>query len=114
MTLTRCIDALSFSDSFGGLAPAAIFVSRPDLTSVTKFLDAQDPSDLKIPMPVLIEQGTNDTMVLPVYTDALARELHANGVKLTYKKYPGVDHTGVQIRPKPATDAYTYVNDHLR
>jgi len=113
-TLTRCIDALSFSDSFGGLAPAAIFVAHPDLTSVIKFLDAQDPSHLKIPMPVLIEQGTNDTTVLPIYTDALARELHANGVKLTYKKYPGLDHTGVQIRPKPATDAYTYVQDHLR
>jgi dienelactone hydrolase len=113
-TLTRCIDALSSSDSFGGLAPAAIFVAQPDLTPVIKFLDAQDPSHLNIPTPVLIEQGTNDTTVFPVYTDALARELRANGVKLTYKKYPGADHTGVQIRPKPATNAYTYVKDHLR
>jgi pimeloyl-ACP methyl ester carboxylesterase len=112
-TLTDCIPRLAQSDLFGGLSPAAIFVAHPDLTAVARALDAQDPSHLKIHTPVLIEQGTRDTSVLPVFTDALARELRANGVRLAYKKYPGLDHFGVQLRPKPTGDAYAYVKDRL-
>jgi alpha-beta hydrolase superfamily lysophospholipase len=101
------------ADSFGGLSPAGIFVAQPDLTALTKALDAEDPSHLRIATPVLIEQGTTDTTVLPRFTDALARELRAAGVKLAYKKYPGLDHAGVQLRQKPTGDAYTYVKDRL-
>jgi hypothetical protein len=85
-TLTECIPALQARDSFGGLSPAAIFVPHPDLTALARFLDTQDPSHLKIGTPVLIEQGTRDPIVLPVYTDALARELRASGAKVTYKR----------------------------
>jgi predicted esterase len=90
-----------------------MFVAHPDLTAVVRALDAQDPSHLKIHTPVLIQQGTRDTTVLPVLTDALARELRANGVKLTYNKYPGLDHISVQLRRKPTGDAYAYVKDRL-
>jgi pimeloyl-ACP methyl ester carboxylesterase len=111
--LADCISRLARSDSFGGLSPAAMFVAHPDLTALIRDLDAEDPSHLKIPTPVLIEQGTRDTTVLPVFTDALARELRAAGVKLAYKKYPGLDHAGVQLRRKPTGDAYAYVTDRL-
>ena len=80
---------------------------------MARFLDTQDPSHLKTPTPVLIEQGTGDTIVLPVFTDALARELRAAGAKVTYKRYPGLGHAGVQLRHEPTTDAYTYVKDRL-
>jgi pimeloyl-ACP methyl ester carboxylesterase len=112
-TLTDCLPALEAPDSVGGLSPAAIFVAHPELTAVVRALDAQEPSHLKGHTPVLIEQGTRDTAVLPVFTDALARELRANGVRLAYKKYPGLDHFGVQLRPKPTGDAYAYVKDRL-
>ncbi len=112
-TLTECIPALQARDSFGGLSPAAIFIAHPDLTAMARFLDTQDPSHLKIPTPVLIEQGSRDTIVLPVFTDALARELRAAGAKVTYKRYPGLGHAGVQLRHEPTTDAYTYVKDRL-
>jgi pimeloyl-ACP methyl ester carboxylesterase len=112
-TLIDCIDRLAQSDSFGGLSPAEIFVAQPDLTAIIKALDAQDPSHLRIHTPVLIQQGTRDTTVLPMVTDALARELRTNGVHLTYKKYPRLDHLGVQLRRKPAGDAYAYVKDRL-
>jgi dienelactone hydrolase len=111
--LTDCLPELSKADSFGGLSPAELGVANADLTALRKALDHQDASHLKITTPVRIEQGTKDTTVLQVFTDMLARELRANGVSLTYKTYPGLDHTGVQIRPQPAGDAYTYVRDRL-
>jgi len=112
-TLDRCLPELSGADSFGALAPAEIFVSKPDFTAAAKALDAQDPSHLKIAGPVQIEQGSADTTVLPLFTDQLDKELIANGVKLTYKKYPGVDHGGVVVRPKPQGDAYKWVKERL-
>jgi dienelactone hydrolase len=112
-TLTDCITALQAPDSFGGLSPAAIFVAHPDLTGLARFLDTQDPSHLKIRTPLLIEQGTRDPIVLPVYTDLLARELRAAGASLTYKRYPGLGHAGVQLRHAPTTFAYRYVRNRL-
>jgi acetyl esterase/lipase len=112
-TLTDCIPALQASASFGGLSPAGIFIAHPDLMALARFLDTQDPSHLKIATPVLIEQGTSDGIVLPVYTDALARELRAGGAKVTYKKYPGVGHEGVQLQREPTNDAYRFVKARL-
>jgi alpha-beta hydrolase superfamily lysophospholipase len=112
-TLDACLPELSAPDAFGGLAPADIFVAKPDFTAAAKALDAQDPSHLKISTPVLIEQGTADTTVLPLFTDQLDKELRANGVKLTYKKYAGVDHGGVVVRPTPQADAAKWVEQKL-
>jgi dienelactone hydrolase len=112
-TLTDCITALQAPDSFGGLSPAGIFVANPDLAALARFLDSQDPSHLKIRTPVLIEQGGRDTIVLPVFTDALARELRAAGAKVTYTKYPALGHAGVQLRGEPTTAAYRYVRSRL-
>jgi pimeloyl-ACP methyl ester carboxylesterase len=112
-TLDACLPELSAPDAFGGLAPADIFVAKPDFTAAAKALDAQDPSHLKISTPVLIEQGTADTTVLPLFTDQLDKELRANGVKLTYKKYAGVDHGGVVVRPAPQADAAKWVEQKL-
>lgn len=112
-TLTECQSELAASDSFGGMAPAAILAPQADLTGLARALDAQDSSHLKIRMPVLIQQGTSDTTVLPFFTDALARELRSNGVALTYKKYPGLGHLPVQLRRKPTGDAYAYIKARL-
>jgi pimeloyl-ACP methyl ester carboxylesterase len=95
-TLTQCLPALSAKDSYGGLAPKAIFRDDTEFGPVAKLLDAQDPSHLRIRTPVLIEQGAADTTVFPVFTDQLVTELKQNGAKsLTYNKLPGVDHGGV-------------------
>jgi pimeloyl-ACP methyl ester carboxylesterase len=95
-TLTQCLPELSTPTSFGGLAPKELFQPGTDFTPIAKLLDAQDPSHLKITTPLLIEQGTADTTVLPLFTDQLPKELKANGGKdLTYTRVPGVDHGGI-------------------
>ena len=65
-----------------------------DLAPTIAALNENDPETLKIRSPVQVEQGTADTTVLPLFTNQLAPKLKANGVKLTYKTYPGVDHAG--------------------
>lgn len=95
-TETECLPELSAPTSFGGLPPKALFKDGADLAPLAKLLDVQDPSHLKITTPLLIDQGTTDTTVLPIFTDQLTGELTKNGAKrLTYKQYPGVDHAGI-------------------
>jgi dipeptidyl aminopeptidase/acylaminoacyl peptidase len=72
-------------------------------------LNANDPETLKLPGPVLIEQGTGDTTVFPNFTDQLAGELKGNGVKLTYKTYARVDHGTVVTKTAPADHATAWL-----
>jgi acetyl esterase/lipase len=112
-TETQCLPELSAPASFGGLSPKAIFKDGADLAPLAKLLDVQDPSHLKITTPLLIDQGSADTTVLPPFTDQLATELRTNGAKsLTYKKYPGVDHAGIVTAA--AKDATTWIAKRLK
>jgi dienelactone hydrolase len=113
-TLTVCLPELSAASSFGALAPAGIFRAQPDFSAAAAALDREDPSHLRIATPVLIEQGANDTTVFPVFTDQLAKELQANGGKITYKKYAGLTHGGVVVSAAPEQDATTWLAGRLR
>jgi pimeloyl-ACP methyl ester carboxylesterase len=112
-TLTQCLPELSAPASFGGLSPKAIFTDGADFGPLAKLLDAQDPSHLKITTPLLIDQGSADSTVIPIFTDQLATELTKNGNKgLTYKKYPGVDHGGIVTAA--AKDATAWIAQRLK
>jgi pimeloyl-ACP methyl ester carboxylesterase len=112
-TLTQCLPELATPDSLGGLSPKAIFKDGADFGPLAKLLDAQDPSHLKITTPLLIDQGSADSTVIPIFTDQLATELTKNGNKgLTYKKYPGVDHAGIVVAA--AKDATAWIAKRLR
>ncbi len=112
-TETQCLPELSAPTSFGGLAPKAIFKDGADLAPLAKLLDVQDPSHLKIKTPLLIDQGTADGTVIPVFTDQLTKELTTNGAKaLTYKKYPGIDHAGIVTAA--AKDATAWIAKRLK
>jgi pimeloyl-ACP methyl ester carboxylesterase len=112
-TLTQCLPELSTPDSFGGLPPKAIFQDGADFGPLAKLLDAQDPSHLKITTPLLIDQGSADSTVIPIFTDQLATELTKNGNKgLTYKKYPVVDHAGIVAAA--AKDATAWIAKRLK
>jgi fermentation-respiration switch protein FrsA (DUF1100 family) len=94
-TRTRCLPALGRPDSFGGLAPADIFKPDADLAPLIARLNANDPEELRIKTPVLVEQGTADTTVFPSFTQQLADEYDRDGVPLTYRTYTDVNHTGI-------------------
>jgi len=91
----KCLDEMYATDSWGGVAPADILRPDVDRAPLLAAADKNDPENLTIKTPVLIEQGNADTTVLPLFTDPLARELIAKGAKVTYKKFSGVNHEGI-------------------
>jgi hypothetical protein len=77
-----------------------------------RLLDLQDPTNLKIRTRVLIEQGTSDTTVIPLFTDDLAKQLRGRGTPLTYNKVAGADH-GAIVGGAGATDGTQYIEKVL-
>lgn len=92
---TQCLGALGATATSRNLTPASLFQQGADFSTLRNLLDKQDPTNLKIKTPVVIEQGTADTTVIPIFTDDLAKQLKARGTKLTYNKVNGVDHAGI-------------------
>jgi pimeloyl-ACP methyl ester carboxylesterase len=112
-TLNDCLAKLDASTSWGGLAPSAIFRSDADLTPLLTFLNTNvDPEDLSISTPVRVEQGTADTTVLPPLTDLLVQSYQQHNVPVTYKTWPGIDHSGV-VSGAPAADATRWIRGRL-
>jgi pimeloyl-ACP methyl ester carboxylesterase len=106
----KCLGDLGKPDSFGGVAPANLFRPDADVKPILAALGADDdPEERKIPGPVLIEQGKADTTVFPNVTDDLDEELRANGVKVAYKTYDGVDHGGAVTAKAPSRDATKWI-----
>jgi pimeloyl-ACP methyl ester carboxylesterase len=86
-----CLPALA-AGPFNGVAPADLFRPDADLTPLVARLRANDPERLTFHVPLRIEQGTADTVVLPPLTGALAAEYVRRGLPVTSVDYPGVDH----------------------
>jgi pimeloyl-ACP methyl ester carboxylesterase len=74
------------------------FVASPDISVFREFAKLNEPGRLRITAPTLIVQGTADVTVLPTATDALARQLCANGNVVSYKPIPGADHNGAMTQ----------------
>jgi pimeloyl-ACP methyl ester carboxylesterase len=109
---TQCLPQLGATATQRALTPATLFKPDADFATLRPFLDAQDPTHLRIPGRVRIEQGTADTTVIPVFTDDLAKQLAARGTTLTYNKVDGIDHAGI-TSGAGATDATNYIKKLL-
>lgn len=70
----RCVGQLRAADSWGGLDPGTVFTDDPDVDALTGVLDANDPSSLALTTPLLVQQGSGDTVVLPLATDAMVAQ----------------------------------------
>ena len=101
-----CLDKLSAPDSWGGLPLKEIFRDGYDTTPLVNTLSANDPEDLTVRVPLLIAQGSSDSTVFPSYTDQTVSDLEGRGAKITYDKYPGVDHTGVVEASRVDAEAF--------
>ena len=91
-TLSKCLGALSEPNSFGGLPLNQLVKATADISGALKALEKNDPGRLKIGAPVLLEQGSADTTVLPPFTAALAKSLAGVGDTVTEHTYPGATH----------------------
>jgi pimeloyl-ACP methyl ester carboxylesterase len=108
-----CLGDLSQANEFGGLAPSELFAPGVDTKPIVAALNKNDPEELKLAGPVQIEQGKADATVIPIFTDQLVTSLKGRGVKVTYKTYAGLDHSGVVLKATPAKDATKFVAKEL-
>jgi pimeloyl-ACP methyl ester carboxylesterase len=111
---TKCVDQLSANNSWGQLPPADIISPTYNRAPFYAVLTANEPSNLHLTVPTLIQQGTADTTVFPFLTDQLVASLKANGAKIDYKKYQGADHSGVVQLPAPVEDSTAWLKKDLK
>jgi pimeloyl-ACP methyl ester carboxylesterase len=111
-TLTTCLkNGLDKPSSLGGLPLDRLVSPTANLAPAIKAIAANDPDNLKIRGPVLLEQGLADTTVLPPFDQQLSQELAKNGATVTYRTWPGASHGGVLI--SAANDATAFLTKHL-
>jgi pimeloyl-ACP methyl ester carboxylesterase len=111
-TKTRCYDALSKPDSFGGLPLNQFLDKNRDLTPLLNLLGENDPEHLRMRTPLRIEQGTADGTVFESFTKLLVDEYKTNNVPVVYKTYDGVTHGG--IVNAAAGDAGAWISKRLK
>ena len=93
---TGCIQDLIERTSFAGLQPGTIVAPGVSLAPVERVLTANDPRNLRLRVPVRLQQGERDGLVtLYVAFYPLYSRLVNRGAPLTYRLYPRADHTGV-------------------
>lgn len=106
-TQTLCQPELGKPASFGGLAPADIVRGDVDLAPLVSAIDRlDDPENLKLRTPVLVQQGESDTTVFPSFTRQLVDELRAKGANVDLRTFPGVNHGGVVTKGQAAASAW--------
>ena len=108
----RSMAELARPDSFGGIAPSAVFRPDADLRRLVRALAANDPSDLDIDTPVRVEQGSADGTVFPMFTDRMVATLRKSGTRLAYRKTPGQSHVGIVGATAP--DVRRWIDSRLR
>ena len=111
-TLTKCLDQLSAPSSFGGLPLDQLVNPSANLAPAIREIAANDPDNLRIRGPVLLEQGLADTTVLPFLDQALSKSLAKVGDSVTYHTYAGATHSGVLTAA--AADATQFLRTHRR
>ncbi len=92
---TGGIDDLSAPGLHPPLVPADLFRPGADLGPLLRILAANDPATLRLGVPALIAQGSDDPIAVPCRTDRITRSLSAGGALLDYHVYPGKGHFDV-------------------
>jgi fermentation-respiration switch protein FrsA (DUF1100 family) len=114
LVLAGCVTEFTADDSeFAKTAPNAVYASGADLDPVLDVLADNDPTDLRLRTPLLVEQGTADTTVLPASTDAMVKGLRKRGAKVTYRVHQDVDHTFIAFGA-PRDEVFSWVSKRLK
>ncbi len=103
----KCLPDLG--KAFGSLPTSQLIRTDANIDAVIAALGRDDdPEDLTIRTPVLIEQGTADTTVFPAFTKETV-----DALKAAYKTYDGLNHGTVVTSAKPQADATAYIKSKL-
>jgi pimeloyl-ACP methyl ester carboxylesterase len=114
-TLSLCIPEITSNDSdFAKVAPRDMLREGADLKPVANVLAVNDPTDLKVVTPLLVEQGRNDTTVFPAFTQAMVDGLRKRGAKVTLSLHDNVDHTTVATGEVPQDETLKWISKRLK
>lgn len=114
LTLSLCIPEMTAPDSpFAEYTPRQLVEGGVIPKSVIALARANDPSDLRIGAPLLVEQGNADTTVLPGLTTIMVEDIAERGGKVTYKLHDNIDHTTV-VFGEPQDEAFSWVSKRLK
>lgn len=105
---TGCLDQIR---AVTPIPPAQVLRADADTTPLTRYLDSQDPSRAIPRVPVMIAQGTADTLVAKTGTDQLVTTLCGSGKPIDYRIYSGRDHRATV--PASLSDAQEFVSSVL-
>ena len=95
---SACIDELMSSPSWNAIPPASLFLPNPPVDRLIQDFARNEPLNLPIHVPLLLEQGTADTLVSPETTDSLRSNLCGNGVQVQMDTIAGANHGSVMAR----------------
>ena len=113
-TLSLCIPEMTSPDSpFAQYTPRQLVEGGAIPKRVIDLARVNDPSDLRLGAPLLVEQGDADTTVLPGLTKVMVEDLVKRGAKVTFKLHENIDHTTVAFG-EPQDEAFSWVSKRLR
>lgn len=90
---TGCMDDVRAA--VGDIRVDSVIRPDADMGPWTDYLERQEPENATPAVPVLLAQGTADTVIATPQTDVLVGELCGKGAPLQYRQYDGADHRGV-------------------
>jgi pimeloyl-ACP methyl ester carboxylesterase len=93
-----CIDDLMNSPSWNAIPPASLFQPDAQVDRLLHDFAKNEPLNLPIRVPTLLEQGSDDQIVSPVTTEALRSNLCASGVPVALDSITGANHGSVMQR----------------
>lgn len=93
-----CAGTLMRSPAWNAIPPASLFQKGAPIDQLAQDFAKNEPLNLPIHVPLLIEQGTADEMVSPDLTATLAANLRQNGVHVQLDQIAGASHDTVMQR----------------
>jgi acetyl esterase/lipase len=115
LTLSQCIPEITAADGeFAKHAPRDLLAQDVDRSGLISALRANDPTDLKVVTPLLVQQGRNDTTVAPSFTQAMVDGLRQRGAKVSFNLYDGTDHTTVATGEVPQAATVAWLAKRLK
>ncbi|GAA3708436.1 alpha/beta hydrolase family protein [Gordonia hankookensis] len=105
---TGCLDQIR---AVPPIPPTQVLRADADTAALTRYLDSQDPARTIPRVPVMIAQGTADTLVSETGTDQLVATLCGRGRPIDYHVYPGQDHRATV--PASLSDTQAFVSSVL-
>jgi acetyl esterase/lipase len=114
LTLSLCVaEATSPDTEFAKYSPRQLLSAGTVPKDVLAASRANDPSDLRIVAPLLVEQGNADTTVVAGLTTIMVEDIAERGGKVTYKLHEDVNHTTVAFG-RPQDEAFAWVVKRLK